>query len=132
MISDSIADMLTIIRNGYLARLAKVKVRNSRLLRSLCEVLKSEGYITEYNEKGNELIVKLRYVYLEDMLTKVPVITKVIRISKPGRRHYVGVHSIPRVKGGLGDVILSTSRGVMTGKNAKVEGVGGEVLCTIW
>lgn len=132
MISDSIGDMLTIIRNGYAARLSKVRVTNSKMNRAICEVLKGEGYISEYSEKDRELSVKLRYVYTEDMLVRVPVITKVMRSSKPGRRHYIGANQIPRIKGGLGEVIISTSKGVMTGKAAKVECVGGEVLCTIW
>lgn len=132
MISDSIADMLTIIRNGYAARLTRVRIRNSKMNRAICEVLKKEGYISDYTEKEREVVIKLRYVYSEDMLSKLPVITKVSRFSKPGRRYYVAVSGIPRVKGGLGDVIVSTSKGIMMGKEAKVQGVGGEVLCTIW
>ncbi|GIW60496.1 MAG: hypothetical protein KatS3mg087_1562 [Patescibacteria group bacterium] len=82
--------------------------------------------------KGREVIVKLRYVYAEDMLKKVPVITHISRVSKPGLRVYRPYAEIPRVRGGLGTILMTTSKGVMTGNAAKKAQLGGEVLCKIW
>lgn len=132
MISDSIGDLLTIIRNGYAARLNKVAVRNSKMARAILETLKNEGYVSEYTEKEREVIVKLRYVYAEDMLKKVPVITHISRVSKPGLRVYKPYAEIPHVRGGLGTILMTTSKGVMTGSAAKKAQLGGEVLCKIW
>lgn len=131
MTSDPIADMLTRIRNALTARHPKVDVPASRLKMDIARILKEEGYITNFKlaEEGIQRTIKIYLKYAPDNSS---VISKLERVSRPGCRVYVGRREIPRVLGGLGINILTTPRGVMTGRKAHTEGVGGEVLCQVW
>lgn len=131
MTSDPIADMLTRVRNAIVARHPKVDVPASKLKTEIARILKEEGYIANYKvaEEGAKKVIK---IYLKYGPNNSPVITTIERISRPGCRVYVGQSDIPRVQGGLGINILTTPRGVMTGRVAHKEGVGGEILCQIW
>jgi small subunit ribosomal protein S8 len=131
MTSDPIADMLTRIRNALTARHPKVDVPASRLKMDIARILKEEGYITNFKlaEEGIRRTIKIYLKYAPDNSS---VISKIERVSRPGCRVYVGRREIPRVLGGLGINILTTPRGVMTGRKAHTEGVGGEVLCQVW
>ncbi|MBX2811843.1 MAG: 30S ribosomal protein S8 [Myxococcales bacterium] len=131
VINDPIADMLTRIRNGINARHVKVPMPHSKLKERVAEVLKREGFIESF-EIGTVterplLTIQLRYDRNRD-----PVITGLKRVSRPGLRQYVNVESIPTIRNGLGVAILSTSRGVMTDREARRERVGGELMCTVW
>ena len=130
--SDPIADMLTIIRNGLQTRRMYVDVNASRIKRSVAEVLAREGYVGEIRDiqaltghPGLRIFLK----YDDD---GVPAIRKLGRVSKPGRRVYRGVVDIPRVLNGLGISVLTTSKGVLSDREARAQGVGGEVLCEVW
>ena len=129
--TDPIADLLTRIRNASMAYHDSVDIPASRLKRAVVQLLKDEGFIQDYQfiNQGPQGILR---VYLKYGPNKERVITGLKRISKPGLRIYAKKHEIPRVLGGLGVAILSTSRGVMTDKQARREGVGGEVLCYVW
>jgi small subunit ribosomal protein S8 len=131
MMTDPIADMLTRIRNGLQARHASVDMPASNIKTAIAEVLKDEGYIKGYATVGEgptrALKVELRYVGKNE-----PVLSGLKRISKPGLRVYTGASEIPRVFGGLGVAIVSTSRGVMSGAQARKQGIGGEVICHVW
>ncbi len=131
MTTDPIADMLTRIRNGLAARHAKVDVPASRLKMEIARVLKDEGYILNYKaaEEGSQKLIR---IYLKYTTGNVPVISRIERVSRPGCRVYVGRKEVPRVLGGLGINILTTPKGVMTGRAAREAGVGGEVLCQVW
>ena len=131
MTTDPIADMLTRVRNALAARHPKVDVPASRLKAEIARILKEEGYIANFKvaEEGVKRVIK---IYLKYAQNNAPVITRIERISRPGCRVYVGHEDIPRVQGGLGINILTTPRGVITGRTAHREGVGGEVLCQIW
>jgi len=131
MTSDPIADMLTRIRNALAARHAKVDVPGSKLKVEIARILKDEGFILNYKlvEEGAIRTIRL---YLKYTSGNMPVISHIERVSSPGCRIYVGKSDVPRVLGGLGINILTTSRGVMTGHEARKTGVGGEVLCRIW
>lgn len=129
--TDPIADMLTRIRNASLAYHDTVDIPASRVKRDIVQMLKDEGFIQDFQWIKQEPQGVLR-VYLKYGPNKERVITGLKRISKPGLRIYAKKHEIPRVLGGLGVAILSTSRGVMTDKQARREGVGGEVLCYVW
>ena len=132
MLTDPIADFLIRIKNGYLGKKTEVSVPYSRLKEELAKILAEEGYLEKLktqNSKlktGKELVLTLKYE------GKKPILTDVQRVSKPGLRIHVGKKKIPRVLGGLGDVIISTPKGLMTGKKAKEKGLGGEVICKIW
>ncbi|MDY0375626.1 MAG: 30S ribosomal protein S8 [Desulfobacterium sp.] len=128
--SDPVADMLTRIRNGAKAEFAKVDIPGSKLKLELARVLKEQGYIKNYKfvEDGKQGILRVYLKYMDDK----PVIYGLERVSKPGRRMYTKSREIKSVLNGLGISILSTSRGLMTDKQAKQENVGGEVLCNIW
>ena len=127
--SDPIADMLTRIRDGQQAQKVTVEMPHSKLKSAVANVLKDEGYITDFGKTEVEgkptLSVTLKY------FGGKPVIEKIHRVSRPGLRRYSDATSIPEVLGGLGVSIVSTSQGVMTGKQAKASGHGGEVLCTV-
>lgn len=125
-ITDPISDMLTRIRNAHMALHKEVIIPASKMKKAILDIMVNEGYIEKYEEDGRELKVYLKYVKGR------PAITDLKRISKPGRRIYVGVEEIPRVQNGLGICILSTSKGVLEGKEAKNKRVGGELLCQIW
>jgi small subunit ribosomal protein S8 len=131
MTSDPIADMLTRVRNALAARHPKVDVPASKLKTEIARILKEEGYITNYKvaEEGAKKTIK---IYLKYGADSRPVISEIERVSRPGCRVYVGQQNIPRVLGGLGINILTTPRGVMTGRAAHREKVGGEILCRIW
>ena len=131
MTSDPIADMLTRVRNALAARHPKVDVPASKLKTEIARILKEEGYITNYKvaEEGAKRTIK---IYLKYGADSRPVISEIERVSRPGCRVYVGQQDIPRVLGGLGINILTTPRGVMTGRAAHREHVGGEILCRIW
>ena len=127
--SDPISDMLTRIRNGQSARKVNVTMPSSGLKASIASVLKEEGFIEDFEiskvQSKVELTITLKY-YLGK-----PVITRLRRISRPGLRKYKGVNDLPRILGGMGIAVVSTSKGVMTDRAARAAGHGGEVLCTI-
>ena len=129
-ISDPIADMLTRIRNGSRARHTEVSIPASRTKLAIAEILRDEGFIESFDEGRDGihpvLRVQLKYV------GKVPVISGLKRVSKPGLRVYATKTDIPRVLGGLGVVIVSTSHGIMTGSRARKAQLGGEVLAYVW
>ncbi len=129
-ISDPIADMLTRIRNGIMVRHESVLIPASRMKLALAVILKNEGFITDYEVlKGKpERTIK---VYLKYDEKKQPVLSGLERVSKPGLRVYVERKEIPRICGGLGTAIISTSKGVMTGQQAWRQGIGGELLCYV-
>jgi small subunit ribosomal protein S8 len=129
--TDPVADMLSRIRNGVRAKLNKVDIPSSKLKVEIARILKDEGYVSNFKNIEDEKQGMLR-VYLKYGPGMERVITDVQRVSRPGCRIYCGKDQIPRVYGGLGINILSTSRGVMTGKTAAREGVGGEILCNVW
>lgn len=128
--SDPIADMLTRIRNAHMAGLDIMDVPHSRLKSEILRIFKREGFITDYVVEGG--VKKVLRVYLKYTEDRKPVIRGLKRESKLGLRKYVPSDKVPRVLGGLGVAILSTSSGVMTGKEARKQHVGGEVLCSIW
>lgn len=129
--TDPIADMLTRIRNALINRYGSVEIPASRIKTEIARVLKEEGYIGEYSliEDGVKKTIKIELKYTPE---KEPIITEIRRISKPGCRVYVNKKEIPRVKSGLGISILSTSRGIITGIEARRHGIGGELICTVW
>ena len=131
MLTDPIADMLTRIRNASLALHDTVEMPGSRLKADIARVLEEQGYIAGYEtvtgDSRSTLVVKLKYD--ED---RRRVITGLSRVSKPGRRVYADKDSLPKVLGGMGVAIISTSHGLLTGHDARRRGVGGEVLCTVW
>jgi len=129
--TDPIADMITRIRNGVRARLPKVDVPASKLKGEIARILKHEGYIANFKLIEDRHQGTLR-VYLKYGPGWERVITDLQRVSRPGCRIYCGKGDIPRVYGGLGINILSTSQGLMTGRDAARSGVGGEILCNIW
>ena len=130
-LSDQLGDMLTRIRNAYGRKKTKVSTPASRLRTRVLDVLKAEGYIrdyaqVDYDNGKSEIEIELKYYEGE------PVIREIMRVSKPGRRVYVSVRSIPQVANGLGIAILSTPKGVMADHKAREENVGGEVLCQVF
>ncbi|HWA52971.1 MAG TPA: 30S ribosomal protein S8 [Solirubrobacterales bacterium] len=131
MLTDPIADYLTRIRNALGSGHDEVEIPASKLKVEMSRLLKEQGYILDYAKQpariGEE--IKIRLKYTED---RRPVITGLERISRPGRRRYVDHKEVPRVDGGTGTAILSTSVGVMTGHEAKAKGVGGEVVAYVW
>lgn len=131
VMTDPVADMLTRIRNGLERTKDSVDVPRSKLKAGVCEQLKEQGYILDYKSIRDKRQGKLR-IYLKYGPGGDPVIQELNRISKPGRRRYVGVDEIPNVKAGLGIAILSTPEGVLIGREAKKKNVGGELLCEVW
>ena len=132
MVNDSIADMLTRIRNAQTARHETVTLETSIMKKSIAQILLDEGYIAAFEEvenagKNKNLVINLKYVNRNQK-----VITGLKRISKPGRRIYASCEELPKVLGGLGIVIVSTSKGVMTDREARKLGIGGEVLAYVW
>lgn len=130
-LNDPLGDMLSRIRNAQMRNKSKVSIPGSRLRERVLEVLKSEGYIRGYatvdHDNGrSELEVELKYFDGD------PVIREIARVSKPGRRVYVSVKSLPRINNGLGVAILSTPKGVMADHDAREANVGGEILCTVF
>ena len=131
MVTDPIADMLTRIRNALLARHDFTDIPASKLKVAVAEVLKREGYIKDFEMQAEGIRKHIR-VHLAYASTREPVIMGLTRVSKPGLRVYAERREVPRVYGGLGIAIMSTPEGVMTGKQARRRGVGGEVLCYVW
>ena len=131
MVNDSIADLLTRIRNAQTARHETVSVETSIMKKSIVQILLDEGYISSFEEvdngKNKDIVITLKYVNKNQK-----VITGLKRISKPGRRIYASCEELPRVLNGLGIVIVSTSKGVMTDREARKLGIGGEVLAYVW
>ena len=132
MVTDPIADFLTRIRNAQMAGHRIVEIPASNLKKSITEILYKQGYILKYKfeDDSKQGVIKIALKY--DPLTKQPAIHSLERISKPGLRQYAKPENFKRVKSGLGVAIVSTSKGVMTDKEAKVQNVGGEVLCYIF
>lgn len=132
MINDTIADMLTRIRNANLSKHQIAQVPSTKIIKNILRVLKKEGFIYEFEEVQENskkyLIISLKY----KGRNKEPIITELKRVSKPGLRVYVNHKELPKVLGGIGIAVISTSRGVMTDKYARNLGLGGEVLCYIW
>ncbi len=131
-VSDPIADMLTRIRNANRVHFKYVDVILSRTNQNICKALKKSGYVSGYDVKRNSAGHEMLRVYLRYPDVKRTVINDIQRISKPGRRVYVGSENIPKVLNGYGIAIISTSRGVMTDKEARALNVGGELLCSVW
>ena len=131
MNTDPIADMLTRIRNANLAKHSSVEMPYSKLKEQLAKLLKAEGYIEDYSvrEVGKFRILSIDLKYGTD---KAPIITNLRRISKPGLRVYTKSKNLPKVFGGLGIAIVSTSKGLLTDRKARKDKVGGEVLCYVW
>jgi small subunit ribosomal protein S8 len=131
MMTDPIADMLTRIRNGSKAKLEKVDIPSSKLKLEIAKILKDEGYIKNLKMVKDRRQGVIR-VYLKYTDEETPVIQGLKRVSRPGCRIYAGNDAIPKVLAGLGVAILSTPKGIQTGKQAKKDNVGGEVLCHVW
>jgi small subunit ribosomal protein S8 len=131
-VTDPISDMLTRIRNGCIANMDNVNIPYSKLKSEIVRILNEEGYIQSYEIHKEENTSGIISVYLKYNKEKNSSITGIKRVSRPGLRVYVKKDEIPRVLGGLGTVIISTSRGVLTGAGAKKLGIGGEILCSIW
>ena len=129
--TDPIADMITRIRNAQLRTLRKVSIPNSKFRARILDVLKEEGYISDYKTLTNEnnkksLMVDLKYH------NGIPVIKEIKRISKPGRRIYTKAESIPKIQSGLGIAIVSTSMGIMSDNDARQKKIGGEIICKVF
>ena len=131
-VNDTIADMLTRIRNATQARHQTTLIPSTKMTRSIAKVLKDEGFIADYSEDGEgikrNLVVALKY----KGKNRQPIITALKRVSKPGLRVYSNRKELPRVLGGIGIAIISTSSGIMTDREARRQGLGGEVLCYVW
>jgi small subunit ribosomal protein S8 len=132
--TDPISDFLTRLRNAAKAQHQDVTIPSSKLKRELARILKEQGYVEDYEirppgpgQPSEEIQLTLKYT-----ADRKPVISGLQRVSRPGRRTYVDHREIPRVQGGMGTAIISTSRGVMTGHQARQQGVGGEVVATVW
>lgn len=131
MMTDPIADMLTRIRNANMVRHTRVEVPASNVKRAMAEILKKEGFIKDYEYIADKKQGMLR-IYLKYGPNQQRVISGLKRISKPGLRVYAGKDELPKVLGGLGIAIISTSHGVMSDREARQSGYGGEVLCFVW
>lgn len=131
-VNDTIADMLTRIRNANQARHQTTIIPSTKMSRSIAKVLKDEGFIADYSEDGEgikrNLVIALKY----KGKNRQPIITALKRVSKPGLRVYSNRKELPRVLGGIGIAIISTSSGIMTDREARRQGLGGEVLCYVW
>ena len=127
MMTDPISDLLTRIRNALMVRRSDVRLRASRMGEHIVAILKQRGFIHDYSRDEKELLLKLKY---DDL--GAPVIEGMKRVRRPGLRVYTGKSQIPKVRGGIGISIVSTSHGVMTDSDARKQGVGGEVICAVW
>jgi small subunit ribosomal protein S8 len=131
MVNDPIADMLTRIRNASMVKQKQVVMPNSKIKVNIAEILQQEGFIDAYavmeDKPQSKLVLRLKYTPQGR-----PVITGLERVSKPGRRYYSGAKDIPWVRSGLGINIVSTPKGLMTGRKARREKLGGEILCNVW
>ena len=130
--TDPVADMLTRVRNAIRVRSSSVDVNASRFVKSVADVLRREGYVEDIRAaEGADGRPRLR-IYLKYDGDGNPVISSIGRVSRPGRREYRGVRQLPKVLNGLGIAVLSTSRGVFSDREARAQGVGGEILCEVW
>lgn len=138
MVNDTISDMLTRIRNANLAYKTSVSLSKTKVHEKICHILEQEGFIEKFylsEAKPNELIVDLKYHKIQSVSGSgvgKPCITNLKRISKPGLRIYTNSREIPKVLGGMGILILSTSKGLMTDRQARQARLGGEILCSVW
>ncbi|UWX55607.1 30S ribosomal protein S8 [Maribacter litopenaei] len=132
MVTDTIADYLTRVRNASRAGHRVVEIPASNLKKEITKILFDQGYILSYKFEDDKVQGTIKIALKYDKLTKEPVIKKIERISKPGLRKYASNDNLPRILNGLGIAIVSTSHGVMTSKQAKAENVGGEVLCYVY
>jgi len=138
MVNDTISDMLTRIRNANLAYKTCVLIPKTNIHKSICEILESEGFIEKFSiseENENELILNLKYVTNSAQNTgglRKPCITNLKRISKPGLLIYTNHKDIPQILGGMGIIIISTSKGLMTDRQARFARLGGELICSVW
>ena len=130
-VTDPIADLLTRIRNGLQADHDVVEIPASRFKTEIARILTEQGYVEDYATEAGRVgdVLRVRLKYTQD---RQPVITGMRRVSRPGRRTYVRADEVPKVLGGMGTAIISTSKGVMTGHEARREGVGGEVVAQVW
>lgn len=129
MVNDTISDMLTRIRNGCLVKSQTISIPFTRINQQISRILEKEGFIDSFQTSpSGEITIRLKYIGNG----KKPCITNLRRISKPGLRIYVNHKEIPKILGGMGIVILSTSQGIMTDSEARLQGIGGEILCSIW
>jgi small subunit ribosomal protein S8 len=131
--NDTIADMLTRIRNANMARHQTTRIPSTKMTRNIARVLQEEGFIAQFEEEAQEgvkrhLVVTLKY----KGKNRQPIVTALKRVSKPGLRVYSNRKELPRVLGGIGIAIISTSHGIMTDREARRQGLGGEVLCYVW
>jgi small subunit ribosomal protein S8 len=131
MLTDPVSDYLTRIRNALSADHPDVEVPASRLTKEMSRILAEQGYITSFEVEPTAVgeVIRIQLKYTDD---RRPVISGMRRVSRPGRRYYVGSGDVPRVQGGMGTSIVSTSTGVMTGHEATAKGVGGEVVAYVW
>jgi small subunit ribosomal protein S8 len=131
VLTDPISDYLTRIRNALVAQHLEVEVPASRLKKEMSRLLREQGYISEFVVEPTAVgeVIRITLRYTDD---RQPVISGLERVSRPGRRRYVDHNQVPRVQGGMGTAIVSTSSGVMTGHEAKAKGVGGEVVAYVW
>jgi small subunit ribosomal protein S8 len=131
MLTDPVSDYLTRIRNGLTSEHDQVEVPASRLKKEMTRILKEQGYIRDFSVEPNRVgeTIRIELKYTED---RQPAITGIERVSRPGRRRYVNKTQVPRVLGGMGTAIVSTSDGLMSGHEAKAQRIGGEVLAYIW
>ena len=129
-VTDFVADFLTVVRNASKARKEKVTVPSSNMTKKIAEILKEEGFVESVKpfSEGCKQFVRIHLKYIR----KKPAIQGLRRISTPGRRVYVGTDEVPRVQGGLGVAIVSTSKGILTDHQARKTKVGGELLCAVW
>jgi small subunit ribosomal protein S8 len=125
-VNDPVGDMLTRLRNAVGARHETVEIPASRLKADIAKILKAEGYIAGLEPSGQTLVLRLKYS------GRTPAVTGIDRVSRPGRRVYATRNEVPRVLGGMGIAIVSTSAGVMSGRDARRKGLGGEILATVW
>lgn len=130
--NDTISDMLTRIRNATLARQQVTAIPATKMTQSIARVLQQEGYIVDFEEVGEGIDRRLMLSLKYQGRNRQPIITKLKRVSRPGLRVYSNHKELPRVLGGIGIAIISTSKGIMTDREARRQGVGGEVLCYIW
>ncbi|RME06340.1 MAG: 30S ribosomal protein S8 [Anaerolineae bacterium] len=134
-VSDPIADMLTRIRNAVMAGQTVTAMPSSKMKVAIAKILKDEGFIKNYeveeSERGHKTL-RIHLKYVGERRNRRPVLSGLERVSKPGRRVYAGKREIPWVLSGMGIAILSTSKGVMTGREARKQGIGGEVICKVW
>jgi small subunit ribosomal protein S8 len=135
-VSDPIADMLTRVRNAVMAGQLVTTMPSSKIKVAIAKILKTEGFVADYEvqdgKRVGEKVLTIRLKYIGERRNRRPVVTGIERVSKPGRRVYTGKQDIPWVLSGMGIAILSTSQGVMTGREARKLGLGGEVVCKVW